>query len=70
MGVNRKEEGDSEDFAEPKYFCGACLRLAPPLDSTEILEWRGGDMVMAGETDPLMLDLVCPDCSDEEAPTA
>jgi hypothetical protein len=39
-----------------------CGRLAPPLDSTEIHAWRGGEMALVTD-DPLMFpELVCPLC--------
>jgi hypothetical protein len=54
--------------AGSEYFCTECGRAAPPIDSDEILEWEGGHLVMAGETDPLVLSLVCPNCMAADRP--
>jgi hypothetical protein len=51
-----------------EYFCTKCGRAAPPLDSEEILQWEGGDLVMAGEGDPALLSLVCPSCMVADRP--
>jgi hypothetical protein len=50
------------------YACSVCSRSAPGLESTEILEWQGGDLATAGETDPVVLNLVCPECLQETRP--
>ncbi len=63
-------ECEDEEFAGADYVCGVCRRCALRFDGVEILEWEGGGMVMAGETDPLMLGLVCPECAVDEAPAA
>jgi hypothetical protein len=49
-------------IAVSAYACTVCGRPAPALDSTEILEWQGGELAVAGETDALALNLVCPEC--------
>lgn len=59
-GDEGEDENETRDVAGAEYFCAVCLRLAPPLDSTEILAWQGGEQAMAGEDDPLKLELVCP----------
>jgi hypothetical protein len=50
------------------YACAVCGRPAPALDSTEILEWQGGELATAGQTEPLTLNLVCPDSLQETRP--
>jgi hypothetical protein len=50
------------------FACTVCGRAAPPLNSTEILEWQGGDLAAAGESEPMLLSLVCPDCLQETRP--
>jgi hypothetical protein len=50
------------------YACTVCGRPAPAVDSTEILEWQGGELAIAGETDPVALNLVCPACLQETRP--
>jgi hypothetical protein len=42
--------------------CSRCGRLAPVLDSSDILTWEGGEMALVTD-DPLMFpELVCPLC--------
>ena len=50
------------------YACTVCGRPAPALDSPDILAWQGGDLATAGEADPAVLNLVCPDCLQETRP--
>ena len=53
-------------MASTEYVCEYCGRRAPALDDDAILDWRGGELVRSGETDPALLSLVCPDCQREE----
>jgi hypothetical protein len=50
------------------YACTVCGRPAPAVDSTEILEWQGGELAIAGETDAVALNLICPACLQETRP--